>query len=158
MDLEQITSALQDATAALKGVAAIQSARSRKKTVQLNKRLAAAQAKEEFALSQRSAMEEERQARLLASRALAVAAAGGGSVGDPTVANLIADISGEGAYRAGLELYKGRTKARATRQQAALDAFTEEQQAISERSVGISALAQSGASIYERYWGKGKKP
>src|SRR3990167_1798671 len=55
---------------------------------------------QERASSQRSAIEERRRASLIASRALALAGAGGGGVSDPGVANLLADIEGEGAYRA----------------------------------------------------------
>ena len=38
---------------------------------------------------------EQKNAELLASRAVAVAAAGGGSADDPTVNKIIADIEGE---------------------------------------------------------------
>src|ERR1700681_2478136 len=44
-----------------------------------------------IALSQRQALEEHRQGTLHASRALAVAAASGAGVTDPTIVNLIAN-------------------------------------------------------------------
>ncbi|MBL4854660.1 MAG: hypothetical protein JKY25_10540 [Robiginitomaculum sp.] len=65
------------------------------------------QAGQEVAQGQHSAQEERRQAKILASRALAVAAAGGGAA-DPSTARAIADIDGEGAYRAAIQLYRGR--------------------------------------------------
>lgn len=54
-----------------------------------------------MAAGQANAFEETRQSELMASRAVAVAAAGG-SVND--IGHLIADIHGEGAYRASLVL------------------------------------------------------
>jgi hypothetical protein len=54
-----------------------------------------AMAGQDRASSQREAVEQRRQARLLQSRALAVGAATGGAM-DPTVVNTIADLEGEG--------------------------------------------------------------
>jgi hypothetical protein len=73
---------------------------------------------QEEAAGQIAAREQQRQARLVQSRAIAVAAAGGGSVADPTVVNLLARNAGEGVYRAGLALYQGRERARVLRMQA----------------------------------------
>lgn len=64
------------------------------------------------ATSQRSAREERRQARLASSRGLAVAAASGGGASDPTVVNMMADLEGEGEYRALSAMYEGETQAR----------------------------------------------
>lgn len=64
------------------------------------------------ASSQRAAREERRQARLAASRGLAVAAASGGGASDPTVVNMMADLEGEGEYRALSAMYEGETQAR----------------------------------------------
>jgi hypothetical protein len=63
------------------------------------------------ASSQRAAAEERRRARLLDSRARAVAAKSGGGVGDPSVMNLRADIAAQGEYRALSRLYEGETEA-----------------------------------------------
>lgn len=67
-----------------------------------------------IAAAQREAMEQERQARVYASRALAVGAATG-SATDPTVMNVIADIEGVGALRKATALYQGEEKARQLR-------------------------------------------
>jgi len=61
-----------------------------------------------IAVGQRAAMEESRQAELMASRAVAVAAAGG-YVDDIT--HLIADIHGEGVYRASVMMHDARQSA-----------------------------------------------
>lgn len=64
--------------------------------------------------SMRAAAEERRQADLVASRALAVAAASGGAA-DPQIVRLIGNIKGEGAYRSALKLYEGEWNARKLR-------------------------------------------
>lgn len=64
------------------------------------------------ASAQRAALEESRQAELKASRAVAVAAAGGGGVDDPTVINILEDIEAEGAYRSAVAMYEGESLAR----------------------------------------------
>ena len=55
-----------------------------------------------------SAMDQRRQAKLMASRAIAVGAAGGYS---DDITNLIADIDGEGNYRASIALYEAGSEA-----------------------------------------------
>jgi len=64
------------------------------------------------ATSQREAAIQRHGAKLLASRALAVAAASGAGATDPTVTNIIGDIIGEGAYRAALAMYEGEEEAK----------------------------------------------
>lgn len=73
---------------------------------------------QEVAAGQRGAIEARRQGVLTQSRAIATAAAGGGSIADPTVVNILARNAGEGVYRAGLSLYQGQERARQMRMQA----------------------------------------
>lgn len=73
---------------------------------------------QEVAAGQAAAAEQRRQGVLTQSRAIAVAAAGGGSLADPTVVNILARNAGEGVYRAGLALYQGNERARVLRMQA----------------------------------------
>lgn len=110
------------------------------------------------ATSQRAAEEERRQARLAASRSLAVAAASGGGVSDPTVVNLIASAHGEGAYRAGVAMYEGETKARKLRMEAIINRGAgAEAQAVGigrEEGATLAALGtiyQGAATLYSRY-------
>lgn len=70
------------------------------------------------ATSQRQAIEERRQGDLVSSRALALAAAGGGA-DDPSVINDLANISGRGEYSALSDLYNGETSAQSDEAQAA---------------------------------------
>lgn len=113
------------------------------------------EAKESQALAQMAAREEERRARLVASRALALAAAGG-SASDPGIANLIADIDGEGAYRAALALYQGESDARKLRMgattrrisgRASLERGKATQQAYNLQAIGT--VLGTGASLYK---------
>jgi len=62
-------------------------------------------AKEIVAIGRMNVQEEDRQTKIIASRATAVAAAGG-SIMD--VGHLIADLHGEGAYRARVIMYEAR--------------------------------------------------
>jgi len=78
-------------------------------------------AKQVVASAQRVALEDKRQAELIASRAVAVAAAGGGGVNDPTVINLLEDIEAEGAYRAAVAMYEGESQADKIRYEGQLE-------------------------------------
>lgn len=116
------------------------------------------QAQVTIALSQRAAEEEERQGRFQASRSLAVAAASGGGVTDPTVVNLIANTKGEAHYRAAVDLYQGESKARSLRLAALSNNLTsdwdQEGGARTEEQYDIASLgtiAKGGASLYAKY-------
>lgn len=67
---------------------------------------------QERAVSQRAAMEERRAGRLLRSRSGAIAAASGAGALDPTVVNLLGDISAEEETQALTALYTGEERAR----------------------------------------------
>lgn len=104
-----------------------------------------------FASAQRDAMEEKRRAKLLASRALAVA---GGGASDPTVMNVIADIEGEGAYRAAMEIYGGESQAEKLRTQGAFAAMQGKQ---ASRRYTTQALASGVKSYVDYDYKYGKK-
>lgn len=103
------------------------------------------------ASSQRSAYEERRNARLLQSRALAVAGASGGGVSDPTVVNLMARLSGEGEYRALTALYEGEEQAR----QREAEAKARRKEAKSTKTAGYLSAAgsvlQGASTLYTRF-------
>ena len=82
--------------------------------------------------SQRAAVRELDVAENIQSRALALAAASGGGVTNPTVLNILADIQAEGEYRSLTQIFTGEDEARGM-----------EAQARSLRNTG-SALARSG--------------
>jgi len=115
-----------------------------------------------IATSQRDSEDQRRQARLVQSRALALSAASGGSVTDPTVVNLIGDIAGEGAYRAGVALYQGADKARqlnmgasAKRYEGDMAVEAASNKAKAYRMQGITGAFSSATSLFGKYGGGG---
>lgn len=104
----------------------------------------------ERASSQRRAIEERRQARLVASRALAVGAATGGAL-DPTVVNAISGIEGEGEYRALTALFEGEEAARGDEAQA--KARRKEGKNLKKASYFKAAgdLLSAGSTLADRY-------
>jgi len=64
------------------------------------------------AISQREAFGHRQAAALLASKALANAAASGAGASDQTVVDLIGEIYAEGAYRSALAIYEGQETSR----------------------------------------------
>lgn len=103
------------------------------------------------ASSQREAMEQRRQATLTGSRALTLAAASGGGASDPTVMNILANISGEGEYRALTALYDGEEKARSNE----FEAGTRRKEAKNTKTAGYikagSTILSAGATMADRY-------
>ncbi len=111
-----------------------------------------------IAASQRQAMELRRQTKLVESRAIAVAAAGGGGASDPTIIGLISKIHGEGAYRAGVALYQGEDAARSLRMKAAavnyegsIAADALESQGNAYETQGTTALVKGASSLFQKY-------
>lgn len=116
-----------------------------------------------FAASQRDAQVERDKADLVASRALALAAASGGGASDPTVVRIIADIKGKGSLNAATALYRGEEEARRIRMGAKarrFDAETAERggdlQGDAYDTMATSALLKTGATLFSRYGGGSK--
>lgn len=105
----------------------------------------------ERASSQREAIEQRRQSRLAQSRALALAAASGGGASDPTVTNIIADLEGEGEYRALSSLYEGNERAIGLENDA--KARRKEAKNVKKASYfkAASSILKGGSSFAERY-------
>lgn len=122
------------------------------------------QSGQSVAAAQRKALEEKRRATLIASRAQAVAGASGGSASDPTMVDILSDIEGEGAYRAGVALYEGEERARLQRLGASTRRFEGDVALQSgkerERAYqlgGFGSLATGAASLYSKYGRGGAK-
>ncbi len=105
-----------------------------------------------IAISQRQSAEERRQANLVASRALAVSAASGAGVSDPTMVRVIANARGEGAVRAANALYEGQARARALRTDAALGRLSGSEADVTGQAIeGSYATAAKGAVLKESF-------
>lgn len=111
-----------------------------------------------LAAAQRDALEERRQGSLVQSRAMALLAASGGSVTDPTAVNLLATNAGETAYRSAVALYRGEDESRQllanasateTSGKAAAQSGRDRQKSYNYRVFGD--LMNSGSSLYEKY-------
>jgi len=110
------------------------------------------------ASSQIAAAEARRQAGLVESRILAVAAAGGGGASDPTIINLISRTSARGAYNANVALYQGEDQARSMRMQAAARNYegmvAEEAGYLKDqayRTAAGTALFRGAGSLFNKY-------
>jgi len=75
------------------------------------------------ATAQRAAIETTKKADYIQSRAIALAAAGGGDTTDVGTQNVLSDIKNEGEYRALTDLYEGRDAAASSRAQAEASLF-----------------------------------
>lgn len=132
-------------------LARIQSER-RQVYAQFNKQEAEKRAGAAIAISQRQAGEERRKAEYEASRALAVAAASGAGVSDPTIVRLIANVKGEGAYRANVALYEGEARARQLRLAGFTSNFNDSNIVEAGYKMAASAIAlRTGISLYAKY-------
>jgi hypothetical protein len=99
------------------------------------------------ASAQRQAFDVDRQAKYVASSALATAAASGGGASDPTVVNLMARNAGEFAYRKAVALYQGDDKARLMNLQADAKEYEGETTAANSDKVAAAQFLQGGASL-----------
>lgn len=119
-------------------------------------------ATEAIGSSQVQASIEARNARYIQSTAIARAAASGAGVSDPTVVNILAKLSTEGAYRQAVALYQGereagveRERAYAARYDAASGMADAQAAQRASKTAAISTLIQGGAqatSLYAKYW------
>ena len=121
-----------------------------------SQRIAEERAKTAIVSGQQTMFKERNKTDLVASRALALAAASGGSATDPTTLGVIEDIRGEGAYREQVAMYVAEEDARILRM-GGVEARREGESRASARTIGaFGSLVSSGASMYSKY--RGSKP
>lgn len=99
------------------------------------------------AASQLDAREEIRKAKLMQSRALALAAASGGGVVNPNVLRVLSGIAAEGELAKMTQLYKGTERARLLRMQATATRFEGDQRAEAGASAKKAANIASLSTI-----------
>lgn len=99
------------------------------------------------AASQYAAADVDRRTKLLASRALAVAASSGGGASDPTVVNAIAGIASEGAYRRAVAIYQGDDAARRLEMQAESTEYEAKNRSAAEKRAAYSGFLGAGTSL-----------
>lgn len=103
------------------------------------------------AVAQRQAIEERRKARLLESRAQAVAAASGGGASDSTVVNLIGNIEKQGEYNALTALYNGDMQAANMKEEAGIRRKTGKAAAYAGQTQAASTILSGASSLYNKY-------
>ena len=98
----------------------------------------------EFAASQRKAMEQRRQTELVLSRQRAVAAASGGAVTDPTVKAIMGRTQEAGDYNAMMDMYNGAV--------SRADLYKGAEAKSNEGSSSfIGSLFNAGSTLYSNY-------
>jgi hypothetical protein len=129
-----------------------------------NAKLAEISANNAKGASQVKAQESLRQNRLLQSKQIAIAAAGGGSVSEKSVQDIISRTAGEGRLAADVDLYEGDLRSMDYMNQAiglrnkAMTTLYEGKQARRAANIGaISSIIGSGASASSFYGKYGNK-
>lgn len=105
------------------GKAALAQAKAQKAAADFQAAQLRVNAGQEQAMGQVESLEQSRQARLMQSRALAVAAASGGGASDNTVTKVIGDLAGEGELARLTAIFNGDEAARGLRNQASATEF-----------------------------------
>lgn len=100
-----------------------------------------------IASSQRASQDQQLQTDYLISKAISIAASGGGGVQDPTVVNTVARIAGESAYRQSVALYQGQDQSRVDTMQAEAKQYEGEAAKQNSRSIGNSSILDTAAGI-----------
>lgn len=118
-----------------------------------------------LAASQRQAADINLATELTLSHAKAMAAASGAGATDPTVVHLVANLAGQGAYKAGIALYEGEDKARSLRMaasaenyQAALDIESGNLKGSAFDTQAKSSLISGGGGLMSKYGFNSTKP
>lgn len=96
------------------------------------------------AVGQRKGLEAKRQAELMASRAVAVASAGGAA---QDIDNLIADISSEGVYQANVSMYEAETESERLKYEGLMAEQTGREEAGAGMFKAFSTVLSGGAAI-----------
>ena len=112
---------------------------------------------QERALAQREAIKERREARLLASRAQAVAASSGAGALDPDVVNMLGDIEGEGTFRALMARTAGEDRAKGLTTEAAMQRFRGAAARAEGRADRNAAFLRAGGTILDKAASFGKR-
>jgi len=102
------------------------------------------------AAGQAQGAEELRKAELMRSRILAVAAASGGGVTDPTVVNLVSANAAEGSLAAATHRYNAESKAQDTEYQAMITEKEGEAYARASKYKALGRLFGAGGQLFGR--------
>lgn len=133
------------------------SGRAAKASANYQARQLEANAGQEIAASTVAAQEEQRKSDLIASRAIAVAAASGGGALDPTVVKILQGIRGEGALASATQLYNGQESARGMRDQARGSRYEGKLYKEASNARALSTILSGGKALANT-WGSDAPP
>lgn len=108
-----------------------------------NARALEAQAPQEIAAAQRTAMERRLETERLISRQVALGAASGAGTG-PSLLDVIGDTAQQGEYRAQADQYQGEERARSLRDRARVARYEGTNALIGSVLEGVGSLAMGG--------------
>lgn len=143
--------AVYGAGIAIQTVGAFGAKNKAKRAARRQKVLAGIQAQQVRASGQGAAFEEQRQAELVHSRALALAAASGGSASDVSATKILSGIEAEGRYRAEVRLHESEGEARMIEATGSARASSLNDQASAYGIGGVANLLTGIGSMYARY-------
>ena len=101
-----------------------------------------------IAVGQRKALEEIRQGKLLASRLVAVAAAGGAP---QDIDHLLADIEGEGIYRASIAMYEAESESERLKFEGLMAEKTGKELQSAAKMKGLATVISGAGSLYKGF-------
>lgn len=137
------------AGSALKAVSAVQQGRAASSAANFRAQQLEQNAKAERATSQRQALESRRKIDLAASRATALAAAGGAA--GPSIQNILGGLGAEAEYAFGSELSAGENRAKGLETSAASARVEGKAAKRSGYMSALTTIAQTGSSLYNKY-------
>ncbi len=109
---------------------------------------------QEIAVGTQAAEEEKRKSDLIASRAIAVAAASGAGALDPTVIKIMQGISAEGDLASATQMYNANERARGLRDQAKAVRFEGKTTAKAYKQRALNTI-MAGSNQIANTWGSG---
>ncbi|WP_246765304.1 hypothetical protein [Aminobacter sp. SR38] len=135
----------------------IQEGREQKARFQYEQKVAAQQADEAAAASQRDAMARYREGRQLLSQQQAAIAGSGGNMTDPSVIDIMDDTSERVRLAADTDIYKGEQQARGYNDAAKVAGYNAESAMRAARIRAAGSLFSGMSSLFSRFGESNKK-
>lgn len=137
---------------------AMEQGREEKARFQYEQKVAAQQADEAKAASQREAMARYREGRMLLSQQQAAIAGSGGNLTDPSVIDLMDDTKEQVTVAAQTDIYRGEQQARGYNDAAKVAGYNAESAMRAARLNAMSNLFGGVSSMFSRFGQSSQKP
>lgn len=136
----------------VQGIGAIAGGISANNAAQEEARQLEARGKEEFAASQREALDRRKEGRVLNSRTQALAAASGAGADAPTIVRLMSDTAGQAEYGAQTDLYGGKQRRAGMRDSARASRATGEASLMGSFFDAAGSVLSGGSNFASSRW------